>query len=255
MTDLSDETLLAYADGMLEPEEVAAVEQQLAEDRAAQERLEALREGGRLAQLAFPEPNDDGKDDPFAKLLMAEEETAEPVPKVVAFPKRREKPRGLAAWTLPLAASLALAVGLAAGLSWERVAGTGGTSGDLLAAGPVASDSLLHRALEGSASYESLEEAEGSVTPLLSFRDSRGHYCREYQTVEAGKAAAGLACKTDGSWLATAVVAFPDASGSDYTTASGPAAELLSSLLQQEMQGEPLTSEEERQAIKGAWQQ
>lgn len=255
MTGLSDETLLAYADGVLEPEEAATVERQLAEDPDAQARLEALRESGRLAQLAFPEPREDGKEDPLAKLLLGEEETAEPDPKVVAFPKGRDKLRGFSAWALPLAASLALAVGLAAGLAWDRVAGSGGTSGNLLAAGPVASDSLLHRALDGSASYDALEDAKGSVTPLLSFRDARGHFCREYQAVDAGKAVAGLACKSDGSWLATAVVAFPDASGSDYTTASGPAAELLSSLLQQEMQGEPLTPEEERQAIGNAWQQ
>ncbi len=254
MSALSDETLLAYADGVLESEEAREVERQLSGDPEAQARLEAIREGGRLAQAAYPEPTEDPSEDPLAKLLLGEPEPAETDPNVVAFPKRETPRRGLSTWALPLAASLALAVGIAGGLSWDRLTGTGGASSDLLAAGPVAGESLLHRALETSASYETLEEADGSVTPLLTFRDSRGQFCREYQAMQAGEAAAGLACKAKGGWLATAVVAFPDANGPDYVTASGPAADLLSALLQQEMQGEPLTPDEEKQAIGDAWQ-
>ena len=266
MTQLSDETLLAYADGALDSQEAAEVARLLSEDQEARERLRQLELGGRLARDAFTEDLQEPVPDRLADLLLGDEgeadaaEEPEPQPaerdgEVLSF-RRKRAPRGaLGSWAMPLAASVALAVGLAGGVFGERILGGGGAPAATasLAAGPVPADSALHAALQSKASYEEVGRGDSRVTPLLSFRDRQGRYCREYQVVAGTEAAGGIACREAGTWVATAVVAFPGQSGGDITTASGPAADLLSTVLEQEIEGAPLDPEQEKAAIAAGW--
>ncbi len=266
MTKLSDETLLAYADGALDASEAAEVARHLTEDEEARERLRQLEAGGRLASAAFAEDLNEPVPDHLVDLLLGDEEKGEAAAggsaedadrdgKVLTFPPRRARQPAARPWALPLAASVALAIGLAGGIFGERITGGGGTQGTagLFAAGPVPAESTLHGALQSKASYEELALGEERVTPLLSFRDRQGRYCREYQAVAGAEAVGGIACLEGETWLATAVVAFPNQAGGDITTASGPAADLLSKVLEQEIDGAPLDPQEENAAIEAGW--
>ncbi|MEO1194008.1 MAG: hypothetical protein AAFY02_19785 [Pseudomonadota bacterium] len=266
MSKISDETLLAYADGALDPAEAAEVQRQLEDDPDAQDRLAAIERGGRLAQDAFSDALNEPVPDHLTALLLGEEKADEKAAPqaddtVVAF-----KPRGKPAaatrptWQLPLAASVALVLGLGGGLAGgglfegDSTAGTGG----LLAAGPIAPDSLLHDTLQTRASYEQAGDAATNVMPLLTFQDRNGRYCREYQVVFEGQAAAGLACHQSGGWIATAVVAFPNVEpqrGQDFATASGPAADLLATVMAAEIEGEPLDGAAEAAALAADWEE
>ncbi|GAB5469664.1 MAG: hypothetical protein Kilf2KO_26940 [Rhodospirillales bacterium] len=263
MSALSDETLLAYADGTLDGETAAEVAQQLEGDADARARLAGIEAGGRLARDAFAEDLQDPVPDRFAALLLGDAPETGPAENpappedpaasatLLSFPTET-KTKARPVWQLALAASIALAVGLAGGLSGSGLL-EGGDRSNLLAAGPVGQDSLLHSALQSNASYQDAVDKGSRITPMLSFRDSQGHFCREYQVVEGERGAAGLACLQDGTWVATAVVAFPEVTPGTFATASGPAADLLSALLAEEMTDGPLDPDAEAAAIAKGW--
>ncbi len=244
----------------MDPEEAAEVARLLAEDSDAQERLRLLEAGGKLARAAFEQDLQEPVPDRFTDLLLGGEQEAKPADaegsdkggEVLAFRARRAPRQASRPWALPLAASVALAVGLAGGILGERILGSSGPAA-LFAAGPVPTESTLHSALQSRVSYEELALSGERVTPLLSFRDRQGRYCREYQVVVGTEAAGGIACREADQWVASAVVAFPSKADQDIATASGPAADLLSKVLDQEIAGAPLDPEQEEAAIEAGW--
>jgi hypothetical protein len=174
----SDDILMAYADGELDPAERAAIEQAMRTDpdvAAAVARHRALR-----ADVA----------DAFAGIL------DEPVPArlqpaapatVVSLDAAREKRRR---WSWPEWGALAatLVVGVLAG---KMVPGGGpaiaGNGNQVVAQGELAS--ALDRQVGGG-------KADSAVKVGVSFAARDGHYCRGFVM----GASAGLACREGGQW-------------------------------------------------------
>lgn len=274
MAGLSDKTLMAYADGVLDPAERTAVEAELREHpeyrlkvakfRATLEPVQRAIDGdldkARLAALA-------------AKIRRAEERSPtadDPGARIVKLPGRRaptaaSAPRAYA--PLALAASLALVIG--GGLGWlargapepAPLAAPGLVAfddGSLVAAGPLAK--LLETASSGTALRASLSNgAAWQLKASFSFRSVDGAPCRRYEMDRDPSARfAGYACRgADGRWSVRAQARLPAAlenkPGEDYTPAGDDQDAALDAAVSAAMDGEMLPATEEARLIAGAW--
>jgi hypothetical protein len=203
MTRLSEEMLNAYADGALGVAARAEVEAQLAVDAEARALLEKLRRAGGRAAEAFAGP----MHEPPPRAL---------VDAIMRAPAGRTAGiRGPRSWrlrdyALPLAASVALAAGVAAFLGRQPA----GPPGEL-ALGEVAGESALHRLLESHASGSTLAiDGSGRSSKQLgvvaTFRDRHARPCREVEMLLPGPGgqavAAAVACRSGaGRWIVEGV--------------------------------------------------
>jgi hypothetical protein len=171
----SDDTLMAYADGELEPAERAAIEQAMRTDPAIAaivERHRALRADVAAAFAGI-------LDEPVPARL-------QPPAPVVSLAVERDKRRR---WSWPEWGALAatLVVGVLAG---RMIPGGGpaiaGNGNQVVAQGELAA--ALDRQVGG--------KAEGAVKVGVSFAARDGAYCRGFVM----GAAAGLACREGGQW-------------------------------------------------------
>jgi anti-sigma factor RsiW len=171
----SDDTLMAYADGELEPAERAAIEQAMRTDPAIAaivERHRALRADVAAAFAGI-------LDEPVPARL-------QPPAPVVSLAVERDKRRR---WSWPEWGALAatLVVGVLAG---RMIPGGGpaiaGNGNQVVAQGELAA--ALDRQVGG--------KAEGAVKVGVSVAARDGAYCRGFVM----GAAAGLACREGGQW-------------------------------------------------------
>ncbi len=239
---IPDEVLMAYADGELPADEAAALEARLSEDADLAARVQvfaasaAALQGLKHADTSAAMPA--GLEQALrARVASAAADApamiaADPVPagNVVAFPQRR-----VPLWTGALAATVALAVGLGAGL----LAGKG--------TGPSGGADPVFAALDSLPSGEATTLADGTELRMVaSFNSSDGALCREYEQI--GQNATGqltVACRDQGAWVPQLVVALGGAEG--YAPASAP--ELLDLYYMQSEAGSVLPPEEERAAL------
>jgi hypothetical protein len=205
MTLPSEEMLNAYADGALDVASRAEVEARLAVDPEARALLEKLRRADGLAAEAFAAP------------------LHEPPPQALVDAITQAPARGTAGirdprswrlrdYALPLAASVALAVGVAAGAFLGRQ--PAGPPGEL-ALGEVAGESALQRLLESHPGGSTLAiDATGRLSRRLgvvaTFRDRHARPCREVEVLLPGSGrqavAAAVACRSDaGRWVVEGV--------------------------------------------------
>jgi anti-sigma factor RsiW len=228
MNPIDDELLMAYADGELDAAHAAAVETQIAGDPDAREAVRRFRESRRLAGTAFAE-------EPVPPALEAAVRAAarrhRPADNVIRFPAP-VAPRK-AAHRLPLAAAIALL--LAAGGAWWLSHAPSGR---------------LSAALETAPSGTSVALDDGTVTPVATFRDAAGRWCREFSLAGA-EASAGIACRAgNADW--TVEVTVPTGPDDDYA----PAGEIPSALdptLDELGASPPVSPEAESEALANGW--
>jgi hypothetical protein len=256
---ISNETLMAYVDGELDPSASSEVERAMRGDpdlaaRAARYRdLRSRLESAYAPELAEPVPE---------RLLAA----LRPRPlsgdpgQTRSMPTRALAERGGARWVrtrrtaVPLTAMAAgVLLALGAGLFVWRdsqsimIRAAGGT---WVASGPLASG--LSNQLSGDSTSSS------NVTTGLSFLAKSGDYCRTF-SIAHGAEGTGLACRHDGSWR-IAVLAQPEAapaSGdrSQYRTASSSLPAEVLSAVQDRISGEPLDRAAEIAARERGWRE
>lgn len=182
---IDDATLLAYADGVLSPDDARTVERALATDAAMGERLRLLRDGGRAVR------------DAYAYAFTA------PVPARLSALLRNGPPRR-APWlrrrwvAITAASACALAVGLFAGRELPqrdgevRLAAATGAASALDDASALA----LVMALEGASPVP----GSPRVSVLGDVDAGLGVPCRRFQ-VAPPAGARGLACRgANGAW-------------------------------------------------------
>lgn len=238
----SEETLMAYADGELDPVTRTEIEAAMATDTQvarAVGRHRALRERVRAAYdgvLAEPVPSrlqDLAKADamPAATDELAGRRAAS------AAAKRR--------FALPQWAAMAatLALGLFIGVFMLR--GPGAPYQET-AAGLVARGELAD-ALTGMLAGES---ASGAVRVGISFRNQGGDYCRTFQSQQTA-AVAGLACRSGEAWRIQVLAATPAQEGELRTAAAMPLAVLQA--VDATIVGEPLDAAAEHKARDAGW--
>lgn len=254
MVLLNDETLMAYVDGELDAATTSEVEAALADNAAARETVAMFRESTRLAQDAFAAPMDE--EVPARLLSQFDDKSADPAAsaEVVDFAARRAaRPAGpVRRFALPLAASIALAVGIAGGWTLSSQTVTPEDPGMLL--GGISMESRLHAALEGTPSGQALAWDGGAITPLLTFRDTDGRFCREFQATGSagGQGSIGIACRGDGQWQGEFAIAAQAAGSGNFQPASG-GMESLETFIDELMADMPLDAEAEAAALAAGW--
>jgi len=245
---MRDETLAAYVDGSLTPDEAAAVEAAAARDRAVRERIERLRAQNRRNREALEpllrEPLPAALLD---RIAAAAPEDAIPGRRVVPLPRRRV-PR--VSFATALAASLALVVGAGGGYLAARLAGTDGT-GALHPAGLAAA--ALSPALDTLPSGAEAALADGAIVEAIAtFRVHGGALCREIElTRPDAPGYLAVACRTGGTakesggWRLTFLLA--SEGGAGYAPATG--LETLETYLDSVAARDPLPPEAEAEAL------
>jgi hypothetical protein len=213
---LSDETLMAFADGELDPAEVAAVAMAVQADPALAAKVAVFRQSRAAVAQAFAGPAAAAPDpDPIAERIrsLAAGRAAPPAPdNVVALPSRRQVPF----WQVPLAAAVMLAVGLAAGTLAFR---TPGPVGGLASA--ILDDPGLSPALASLPSGSRQGLASGAEVALIAtFRNGDGVLCREFEyDLPSGLTTVAVACRAEAGWDVQLAIA-ADAGASGYAPAS-----------------------------------
>lgn len=209
MTRPTDEMLMAYADDALDPADRARVEAHIATDADARAIVEMFRKTSALAHDAFAAPLSQPAPDALVQAILkspvevrpkARPSTAAPAGgDVVDLASRRRSPRVADTWRLPIAASLALLVGLGAGYLANR--GTPARDGYQLALGAVDKSGPLADALERTPSGSTT----GRHVVVATFRDKQDRACREIELLETAQPrrpeVAAVACRgRDGTW-------------------------------------------------------
>jgi anti-sigma factor RsiW len=228
----SDDTLMAYADGELDPAERAAIEQAMRTDpaiAAAVARHRALRADVAAAFAGI-------LDEPVPARLRP----PAPAP-VVSLDAAREKRRR---WSWPEWGALAatLVVGVLAG---RMVPGSGpaiaGNGNQVVAQGELAS--ALDRQVGGG-------KADSAVKVGVSFAARDGHYCRGFVMGTS----AGLACRAGGQWrIPVLAEAAPEAAGGYRQAGSALPAAVLDAI-DERIAGKPLDAAGEEAARARGWQ-
>lgn len=248
--NISDETLMAYVDGELEPVARAAVEAALANDARLASRL--ARQQALLAQLrtAF----DDVLDEPVPPQLLAAirasgNANAAKHPRVIDLPSRVRAPRR---WSWPQWGALAasLLVGVLTGYSVP-----GHRAGELVTRN---GQMVVHGSLAGALSGQLASGTPNETAPLrvgLSFLAKTGNYCRTFALASAGdrQTLAGLACKDGAEWTIRVLAEATAASDADYRMAASALPDAVLRAVDDNIAGNPLDAAAERIARDKDW--
>lgn len=230
---LSDEILMAYVDGELDPPTEREVAAAAAQDPEA---------SGKIAQHLSLRKKLRAAYDP---ILMQ----AVPERLVAALVAPTEIARARATrWSMPVWAAMAASVVIALMVGFLLHGATGPTpaliafeSGGTIARGPLA------RALSTQLSGESTST---SIQIGLSFRAKSGEYCRTFNLSPARGGAAGLACRQNDAWNVKMLAQPPAAAGGEYrlATSDGPVMTAVNA-----MNGEVLDAKGEKTALEQGW--
>jgi hypothetical protein len=253
---IPDDILMAFADGELDAATRQIVEAAERDDPDVRRRLAAHRQLRARLRTAYAAALDEPVPE---RLLAAARKPAASMARVapvIRLADQRAAKTGAAArkfsiraWPAfgSLAASILVGLGLGYA-AWHGPDELLKTSSD----GSVVAGGTLAKALSTELAADRLP---GRVATIgLSFLAKSGAYCRTF-SLSSGQAGAGLACRDGERWrIHLLAPAANDASaGSDYRTAGSNDSPQLRSLIESEIQGEPLTREGEEAARRAGW--
>jgi hypothetical protein len=256
---ISDETLMQYADGMLPPDEHAAVEAALAHGPALWERYESFRITRGPLAAAYNEV----LTAPLTEKVLAFTRDSTPIP----FRRGSSRPPGRGLFAMlsetvrtavfsPAGAVATLLIGTTAGWLLHEPA-----SDDLVRLGEygLLSSSSLQRALETTPMNVSAAITQDlALKPTLTFRKTDENFCRQYELASGrGVRSAGIACREAGTWQILEQVLVtapgPDPSRKKVEVATPPA-DVLDDLRDRIKEGDALDPAQEGALIKQHWE-
>lgn len=252
MTKLTDETLMAYVDGQLGPREAKEVEAMLTTDAATAAKVEALRRSLDLARSIMERPLREPVPQALIDTVLG---TAGSGDKVVPL-RRRWMPASPANWALPIAAALALTVGLTVFLGRDST----NIDPSEIVLGPLKAAHPLASVLEQAASGQGVALSGGKETALIlaTYRDARGRPCREFEILgqETHPVEIGIACREQsGRWnvIGAAEVPADLAINGTFLPAGDQSNDPLQAVLKSISAGAALSPEEEAELIGRQW--
>lgn len=244
--EIDDETLMAYADGELEPDAAARVARAVQFDERLAARVALFRRTREtVAADAREHPAEPAPPALVAKVrtLAEREAQAGPATNVRALRAPAAPARTMRRWRLPAAASIALAVGLGAGFlaGRDRAAAPGLQI-------PTLEEAVLASALTSVASGERTGLPNGAeIAAIASFLGGEGELCREFEYERTDSAVLAVACRDDGHWRVRFAMSGPATPESGYAPASS--LETLDAYLSSIGAGQPLSPEDEAAAL------
>ncbi len=272
MADLTDETLMAYADGELDSAARAQVEALLTRSPDGHARLAVFKKTGTPLAELFRKPMDEPPPAHLVALVMASGAAAKYHKQATNNSRSRrfldvvgETLFGSQQhWSAGFAYGVAM-VAIGAGAGWYmHGAELGEARGPGLVAfeqGQILAQGALARALETAPSGTgvTLISADGptpTVKADLTFRSRQQGYCRQYELAMPGDGHAGIACRRDdGKWrleIYAAAAARPSSS-TRIIPAGGAGASTVEAALNSMIEGEALGSDDEKNLIKNQW--
>lgn len=241
--DISDEMLNAFIDGELPPLEMNIVRDAIAKSERVAERVEALTMLNSQVYASLHAIDDK----PMSPGLEKLRQTLADAPKdahrenILSFPWWRSvKSRGV--WQSAIAASVAAVFGFYIGLGPQSMSGVDA----------LPEWTLINQALSNQPSGQMITTAKGSTVEVrLSFVNTQDEYCRQfYLKPKGGQALQSIACRMDDNWILRA--AMPSGDAGSYQTASHDPA--LDRVIDNMIQGEFLSPDEEQRLIEDRWQ-
>ncbi|MGL4235383.1 zf-HC2 domain-containing protein [Tabrizicola sp.] len=243
---ITDEMLMAYADGELSAAEAAEVERAMAADEALAARVALFADSKAAVRRAFAAPQPVSASLEARIRAMAETDAAQrqsqvPQSNVIDLAARR---RVVPFWQMPAAAAVALVIG--AGSMW-LVTQDGRGAGGLEVAG--LSDPAIIDALGKVPSGERVALGEGTeFAAIATFQGGEGELCREFEHDRAGGATVvAVACHADQRWDVRFAIAAAAADAEGYAPASS--LDTLDAYLSATDAGAPLSAEDEAAAL------
>ncbi len=247
---ISDETLMAYADGELDAATRASIEAAMQEDPEMAKRVARHRALREAMQGAFSGV----LEEPVPERLIAAARGQNSAPKgavvlTLAREAARRKTSLRSGWQpAAIAASLALGVGLGF-LAWQGRSGLiqPGSGGGLVAKAALAE--VLSTQLSDDRS-----PALVAATAHLSFRAKSGEYCRTF-SLTGTDASSGLACREGNDWKIKALAESPRAAtnSGNFRTAASADSPAIRAAVEASIDGEPLDHAGEIAARQAGW--
>jgi hypothetical protein len=249
---LTDETLMAFADGEVDAETRAVIESAMREDPEVRSRVERHRALREAVQGAFSSVLDEPVPDRLIAAARGQGVAAEG--KVVDLLRRAavrapvETSLGSRRWQpAALAASLLMGLGLGYLASHDSNALVkSSSSGGLIAS--AALDEALSNQL-------SADRAAGSVaTTGISFRSKAGDYCRTF-SLSGAELSSGLACREGNGWKIKVLAqsSHPAGDPSNFRQAGSADSPAVRAAVEESIAGEPLDQAGEIAARRSRW--
>jgi negative regulator of sigma E activity len=272
MSSISDETLMAYADGELSPGETETLEAQLAEDAELRARVAPfIVTRDHLATAFLHKLSEPIPDRLIAAIRNAPAaQRKRQVQQSASARSELETVLGRVAGSLTSLLFPATGPTLATAFSLGAILLAAVGSGWLLARSPAAPDLVVAEGTELTASQslaQALETQQSGVpvsvgagilvTPVQTFLTADKGICREYTVATvSGPDYAGVACKAPvGSWQLAIHVATAKALAADgpYATAGRPSAPAVDALVNSLMSGDALGRDDEQALLRNGW--
>ena len=259
---ISEETLMAFADGEVDEPTRAAVEHAMLEDPDISKRVERHRALRRRLQSEFAgelsEPVPERlltvlRDNPSAGSNVVRLQDAQAA-RARAAQLRAAKVEGRAAdapsgvfWRAAPSIAAGVLLGLAIGYgTWRQGASPIGTG----SAGTLIANGVLEGALSNQVTGEPSNGAQVRIG--LSYLAKSGDYCRAFTLLSSP--ASGVACRRAGGWQIQALTQAPAVGGEAYRPAATALSPLILKMIEDDIQGEPLDAKAESTARQNRWQ-
>ncbi len=267
MVKLTDETLMLYADGLLDAPQTEHVQRLLAQDSRVKARVEEFRTTGTSLAVLF----EGHVDAPVPARLIEALEAPDVWPLDQAHPATvPQRPPAVApiprhyAWTpAALAAGLSIIAGLGLGwLLWGQGAANTESGVDLVAIDGhrLIARGALQSALElqpsGQGALQGAGAGDERVTVQMTFQNEAGDYCREYQvTSTSSQRHAGLACRVGGAWVVSMHALLPPiaAAPGQMVPAGEGAGEPVHAAVAAMISGDPIVGGAEKALLARGW--
>ncbi len=251
MTNI-DEKLSTYLDGELSVEEAAEFGRIIDSDPKLKKNLESLKEADETIRNAYSAI--DGAPMPYSVMALLGDESdkddGKPSASVIPFLKKITRMPHAPAWSTPLAASIALLVGI--GLGYGLVPNL--SRGDALQfAGLIDASDPLFTVIDSGVSGDSVTIGRTQVTPILSFRSVEGAYCREFSGKNEVVGIHAVACREEAVWrVKIAVADSPILSSGSFSPAAG-ANSALEDYIDSLIDGDVLAPDVESRLLERGW--
>lgn len=241
---LSDEILMAFADGELEEPTAAAVVRAMAEDATVAKRILGFQQSRRLTRSAYstalmPDVPPELRAAVLAQVKSYEAASESKAPSDIKPPQNEWLRRKRPFMQMALAASItAIALALGYFMGWQGKPGPDGLIAQL-------DSPLIRQELNRSASGKDVELPFGRLRVISSYRLPNGSLCREFRLQSSTRSAEAVACR-NGEWNATFALASA-VNNAEYTPSGG--GDPVAAYLQSIGAGQPLVDEAEARAL------
>lgn len=271
MTSLSDEMLMAYADGELTAADRAQVEAVLAHDPVAAERVAAFAATGRALGILYSTPMLEPVPQRLIEAVMGQSNMgpSKATATVIPFNRpQRVKPQAVPNWAMAASvAVLALGIGTLWMAKQHNSADADGlygvaASGDGVKLAGLELAAALNSTLSATTAALVIDGQAASMKPVFSFAAASGAICRQYQINRTdAPPIGGVACRSNGEqWQIEGQVtlaASPPASerlgDGKIITAAGASSPVIDAIVDKIIDGDVMGLDQEAAAMKNGW--